>query len=94
MNQLEIDWDNIVHDKENNRHSQGILEEQYERLNKNCKVLYNALQSGGKWTGKRIINELDMTEYRRRIADLREAGVKIEENVLEKGIKEWWIKRI
>lgn len=91
MQQLEIDWNNVVHGNENNRHSESILIEQYERLNNNCKRLYDALRSGGRWTGKRIVTELDMMEYRRRIADLRDAGVKIEENILSNGSKEWWI---
>ena len=93
MKQMQIDWNNVVHGRENNRHSQGILEDQYPRLNKNCRALYEALLSGGKWTGKRIIRELDMLEYRRRIADLKDAGIDIKENILANGAKEWWIEK-
>ena len=84
-----IDFKNIVHGNENNRHSQQILEDQYTRLNKNCKKLYEALKSGGWWSGKRIIAELDMLEYRRRILDLKEAGIEIKERLVAKGCKEW-----
>ena len=91
--QLEIDWNNIVHGQENNRHSQLILEEQYERLSNNCKKLYNALKSGGKWTGKRIVLELNMLEYRRRLKDLIDAGIPIQSRVLQDGAKEWWIEK-
>lgn len=92
MQQLEIDWNNVVHGRENNRHSESILVDQYERLNNNCRRLYDALRAGGRWTGRRIVAELDMMEYRRRIADLRDAGVVIKERTLPNGSKEWWIE--
>lgn len=91
--QTEINWNEIVHGKENNSHSQQILEDQYERLNNNCRKLYDALKSGGKWTGKRIIKTLDMLEYRRRIKDLKDAGIKINEEIIEGGSKQWWIEQ-
>jgi hypothetical protein len=79
MIQTEIDFTNCVHGRENNRESQQILEDQYERLNNNCRRLYDALKSGGAWSGHRIIHELNMIEYRRRIKDLREAGIFIKQ---------------
>ena len=78
-----------AHTRENNAHSEQILFDQYERLNRNCKKLYEALKSGGWWSGKRIIAELDMLEYRRRILDLKEAGIVINERSIGKGCKEW-----
>ncbi len=52
MHQAEIDFENIVHNRENNSHSEAILFDQYERLSNNCKILYEALQRGEKLTGK------------------------------------------
>lgn len=90
--QTEIDWTNIVHGHENNVHSQLILEDQYERLSNNCKRLYDALKRGGRWSGRRIVSELGMMEYRRRIADLRDVGIDIKFKTLSNGSKEWWIE--
>ena len=93
MNHLEFIFDEPgeikAHTHENNSHSEQILFNQYERLNRNCKKLYDALKSGGWWSGKRIIAELDMLEYRRRIKDLKEAGIKIKEMSLSNGCKSW-----
>lgn len=90
MIQSEIDFTQITHTKENNSHSEGILFDQYERLNKNCKKIYDALKRGERLTGRDIVN-MGMMEYRKRIDDLRKAGVVIQERVLSKGCKEWWL---
>lgn len=91
MQQLTLDFENIVHTRENNSHSEQILFDQYERLSNNCKKVYNALKSGGKWTGRKMIFELNILEYRKRIDELRKAGLEIKENVLKNGAKEWWL---
>lgn len=91
MKQLEIDWNKVVHTRENNRHSEGILFNQYDRLSNNCRKVLNALRSGGKWSGRRMMIELNITEYRRRIADLKDAGLEIQEETLKNGTKQWWI---
>jgi len=89
--QLIIDWDAIPHKKENNSHSEAILFDQYERLSRNCKVLYDALQRGERLTGAVIVTKYNMLEYRRRILDLKSAGIEIKERLLPDGVKEWWM---
>ena len=89
--QIQIDFSTITHTAENNAHSESILSDQYERLNKNCKTLYDALKRGERLTGLIIVTKYGMVEYRRRLADLKAAGVKIEERLLTGGSKEWWI---
>ena len=91
MNQGVIDFDKVVHTKENNAFSESILFDQYERLSKNCRVLYDALKRGERLSGITIITRYGMTEYRRRIKDLRDAGVPIKEHKLENGCKEWYL---
>jgi hypothetical protein len=91
--QTEIDFTAVVHTKENNSKSEATLHEQYERLNNNCKILYDALKRGEKLTGRIIQRRFDMSEYRRRIKDLKDAGIPIQENKLKGGCKEWFIEK-
>jgi hypothetical protein len=91
LQQLSIDWDNITHQKENNSFSEQILFDQYERLNHNCKIIYDALKRGEKLTGRDIVSRFGMLEYRRRIADLRDAGLEIQETTLKGGAKQWYL---
>jgi hypothetical protein len=91
--QQTIDFSSVVHHKENNRHSEMILEENYERLNKNCKVLYDALMRGERLTGADVVTRYDMMEYRRRFKDLKDAGVPIQTEKLPGGSKVWFIKK-
>ena len=90
--QTEIDWNQVTHTRENNNHSESILFDQYERLNHNCRIIYDALKRGERLTGRDIVTRFGMLEYRRRIGDLREAGVEIKETTLKGGSKQWWIE--
>lgn len=82
---------NTVMHNENNSHSEQILIDQSARLSKNCKILYEALLRGEVLSGAVIVTKYGMMEYRRRIADLRAAGVVIKENILSNGCKEWYL---
>jgi hypothetical protein len=90
LQQLSIDWDNVTHVRENNPHSEAILKEATPRLNNNCKLIYEALKRGERLTGRDIIN-MGMLEYRKRIDDLRKAGVVIQETTLKGGAKQWYL---
>lgn len=89
---MKIDWNKISHVRENNSHSEEILFDQYERLNHNCRVIYDALKRGERLTGRDIVTRFNMLEYRKRISDLRDAGIEIQEKKLEGGAKQWWIE--
>ena len=86
--QTQIDF---VHTQENNRHSEQILEDNLPRLNRNCKVILDALQRGERLTGAIVISKYGMLEYRRRFADLRGKGIQIKETMLKGGVKEWYL---
>lgn len=90
--QQEINFNEIVLHNENNAHSEAILLEQAPRLSNNCKVLYEALLRGERLTGLLIMQRYNMIEYRRRMKDLKSAGVEIKENKLPNGCKEWYLK--
>lgn len=89
--QQEIDWNQVTHTSENNSHSEQILFDQYERLNHNCRIIYDALKRGERLTGRDIVIRFGMLEYRRRIADIRAAGVEIKEEILKDGSKIWYL---
>ena len=91
MQQPELNFTEITLHSENNRHSEQILCDQLPRLSNNCKTLYEALMRGERLTGKGIVSKYGMLEYRRRIKDLKAAGVHVKENLLENGCKEWYI---
>jgi hypothetical protein len=91
LQQLSIDWDNVTHQRENNSHSEQILFDQYERLNHNCKIIYDALKRGERLTGRDIVSRFGMLEYRRRLKDLKEAGLEIQETTLKGGAKQWYL---
>ena len=86
-----IDFTGIAFHNENNRHSEQILVDNEPRLSKNCKTIYDALMRGERLTGAIIVTKYKMLEYRRRIKDLKAAGVEIAEKTLEGGFKEWFI---
>jgi hypothetical protein len=83
LKQIEIDWDNVTREQ--------ILFDQYERLNHNCKIIYDALKRGERLTGRDIVSRFGMLEYRRRLKDLKEAGVVIQETTLKGGAKQWYL---
>ena len=90
--QIDFDFSTMVHTKENNSHSEKILDSQYERLSNNCKTLYNAFERGESLSGSDIVRSYKMMEYRRRIKDLKDAGYPIGETILKNGSKIWFKK--
>lgn len=96
-NQLEFSFE--IHSKENNSESQSILNDQKERLSKNCTIIFEALLRGEKLSGLTITRKYKMLEYRRRIKDIREflksieSKIIIQEKILPTGSKVWWIKK-
>ena len=89
--QQEINFNEAVLHKENNSHSEAILLEQAPRLSNNCKILYEALLRGEKLTGINIMQKYNMIEYRRRMKDLKSAGIDIKETKLPNGCKQWYL---
>lgn len=91
MQQLEIDWTNVVHTKENNKYSQEILESRYEDFSDQCKTIYDLFKSGKKLTVKEAMNKHDIGDLRARVRDLRNAGVDVKDNMIGKGFKEYFM---
>lgn len=93
MTQATIDWDNIVHLKENKRSNEVILNGCRVRLANNCRLIYNDLMRGDVLSGRLIVARTGMLEYRKRINELKDAGLPIQERTTASGAKEWWLTK-
>lgn len=87
--QSEIDF---VHTQENNRESETILEDNYDRLNKQCVLVLSLLKQGYRLTVRDAIIDHGIGDLRRRIKDLKDFGIKIDSETLKGGSKIWFIK--
>ncbi len=88
--QTSIDFTAITHTKENNKFSEAILDEQYERLNHNCKVIYDALKRGERLSGAVVVTKYGMLEYRRRFKSLIDAGIPVKSEMVG-NCKVWYL---
>lgn len=99
LKQIEIDFTHTVHQSENNRESEMWLEENYERLNDQCKRLLKIFLNGGRFTVLELMTKHFIGDPRRRIKDLRDDEIinkhyRINDKRLENGCKEYWIEKI
>jgi hypothetical protein len=81
---------NIVHLKENNIHSQRILNAERGRLNKVCRKVHEALLKGKKLSGLNFTQEIGALEYRKRFDELIQAGYPVQSKFIGGGLKEWF----
>lgn len=87
------------HKKENNKESQGNLDNNYAKFTDNCKAVYDYLMGCGTLTTMKAIigfyvngDKKTSGHLPRRIKDLRENGVKISEVRIDAGgTKEWYM---
>lgn len=93
MMQTCIDFENILHTRENLASNEVILNGQIKRLSNNCYKIYQALMRGERLTGATIVSKYNILEYRRRLKELKDFGVDINEVVLFNGAKQWWIDK-
>lgn len=84
------------HDQENNSESQSFLQENSHKFSKQCLKVLEVFYSGKKLTCKSALIDYGIGHLPRRLADLKENGVKIEEEWVrdDKGkrlYKQWWM---
>lgn len=65
--QAEIDF--TLHTKENNPFSEQILFDQYERLSKQCKVVYDLLKAGYRLTVRSAMVDHGIGDLRARVRE-------------------------
>lgn len=80
-----------LHEKENNRENQSILEANKERFTGQCKVVYQALIRGERLTTTSALLKYGIGDLRRRIKDLIESGVPVKKNLIEGRFKEYYL---
>lgn len=97
--QLQIDFTKPlpVHIRENNRESEDFLNENRKELSAKCEKVLALLKSGIRLTVKSALVNYGVSSLPRRILDLKEAGVSIEDEWVKiegkERFKEWFIKR-
>ena len=69
MIQTVIDF--TVHTRENNKFSEQILFDQYEKLSNQCKIVYDLLKAGYRLTVKSAMVDHGIGDLRARVRDLR-----------------------
>ena len=85
--QLPLDF---THRQENNYQSRKHLEENREKFNRQCQLVYDLLRSGVRLTVLSAITEYGISSLPRRILDLKEAGVEIKDCWVRADGKERW----
>lgn len=81
----------FTHTAENNRHSEAILEANYERLNKQCQLVYSLLKQGDRLTVRNAMIYYGIGDLRRRCADLREKGIEVKSALIDGRHKEYFL---
>lgn len=90
LKQREFNFNVLV--PQNNKESEEILLLCEKRLTNNCRIILEALQRGERLSGIDIITKYKITEYRRRIKDLIDAGYDIKYEIGKSGCKTWWME--
>lgn len=92
-----IDNNLEIHDRENNEDSQSFKDENAGKFKEACMKVLRLLNQGKRLTVKDAIAEHDIASLPRRIADLREGGIKNIKDAWVKNAagkrlyKEWWM---
>jgi hypothetical protein len=88
--QLDIDFSKR---KENNPGSQSILESNRKHFNSQCRKVYEAFMRGERLTTSEALIKYSIGDLRRRVKDLRDAGIQIEDEVQGNRFKIYFIKK-
>lgn len=93
-----LDYETILHVRENNPESQNHLNANKFHFTGQCAVMLSALQKGVVLTTRSAMLDYNISDPRRRIKDLIDAGVEINSEFVldDKGektrFKRWWIE--
>lgn len=95
--QLQMDFTKPfpVHVRENNRASEDFLNENRKDLSAKCELVLSLLKSGIRLTVKSALVTYGVSSLPRRILDLKEQGITIEDQWVkingQERFKEWFI---
>lgn len=80
MSQLQIDWTDVLHRRENNAFSEAILKANHFHLVGQCAEVFSRLMRGERLSSLDAIR-LGITRLASRIHDLRRANLPIEDDL-------------
>ena len=96
---MQIDLFSQVHGVENNSTSQDIYNNQSKRLSENTRIILQCLIEGQELSGHHLVyygakplnaeKPKQMIEYRRRMLDIKRAGIELNEVTDSNGCKTW-----
>lgn len=90
--QSQIDFTEVLHSRENNNFSQGILEANTEHLGGQCKKVLDLLNSGVKLTVRSAMIDYNISSLPRRIKDITDRlGIEIKRNLINGKYVEYFI---
>lgn len=87
--QLDIDFSR----RENNPGSQAILNGNKVHFSNQCQIVYNALLRGERLTTASALIRYGIGDLRRRVKDLRDAGIDVKDELQESRFKIYFIKQ-
>ncbi len=83
-----------VHDKENNRESLAILNDNKQRFSNHCRIVLDALLRGERLTTGIALTKYSIGDLRARCRDLDKFnGIKIEKQLIEGRYKEYFLSQ-
>jgi len=85
---LEFDFTRRI---ENNQESNRILQANKVKINRQCRVVLDALQRGERLTVIEAAIKYGVGDLRRRVKDLRDKGFEIKDEMLPGGYKKYFI---
>jgi hypothetical protein len=85
---LEFDFTNR---RENNPESNMILKKSKDKINRQCRIVLEALQRGERLTVFTAMVKYGIGDMRRRAKDLRDNGFEIRDRLLPGNFKEYFL---
>ncbi len=82
---------NFSYRPQNSRDNQIILDDNLPKLNNQCRILLEALQTGKRLTVRDAMIDYGIGDFRARIRDLLEKGYDIKKQTLAGGFKIYWL---
>lgn len=86
MNQLQINFS-----RQNTRENQAILDGNVERFSNQCRIVYEAMMRGERLTTASALLSYSIGDLRRRVKDLRDAGIDVKDELIEGRFKVYFL---
>lgn len=89
---LIVDFNQPLVHHENNVESQKLFDENKDKFNTQCRIVYDALMRGERLTTAKALLDYKVGDLRRRVKDLKDQwNVPIQSELIEGNYKEYFI---